>query len=137
MGQEHRQHVIPDENSLALWKGAVGIYKNHPAVLFDLYNEPHGASWDAWIRSVLQALHDHKWDWVAWDLHPAAGPTLIPDWNYTPTPHFGAYVKQKLIGTLQAYMPVRSAPNMAPVGTTPAPSPASSTGRATRNLLCR
>ncbi|MCA8995279.1 MAG: cellulase family glycosylhydrolase, partial [Planctomycetaceae bacterium] len=24
------------------------LYKNHPAVLFDVFNEPHGISWDVW-----------------------------------------------------------------------------------------
>jgi len=33
------------------------------------------------------------------DLHPAAGPILISDWNYTPSTRFGVYVKQALAET--------------------------------------
>src|SRR5262249_43498182 len=29
-------------------KDAAARYKNHPAVLFDLFNEPHGISWEVW-----------------------------------------------------------------------------------------
>jgi hypothetical protein len=31
-------------------------------------------------------------------MHTEAGPTLISDWNYTPTPEFGALVKATLLG---------------------------------------
>ena len=30
------------------WKDAATRYKNHPAVLFELFNEPHGISWKLW-----------------------------------------------------------------------------------------
>jgi hypothetical protein len=219
------QHSMPDLNSIAFWKDFAPVYANNPAVLFDLYNEPHDVSWDVWLnggkitdrpngrragpprtyeavgmqkmldtvratgarnvvvaggldwaydlsgildgrqlsdphgngviyanhcydnkgdsvyawiakmekataklpvivseyggnsgpsrrvpadnwlRHVLQALDDHKWSWTAWDLNSSAGPTLISNWNYTPTPRFGVYVKQELAGTLPAYTP--------------------------------
>lgn len=214
------QHSMPDLNSLAFWKDFAPVYANNPAVLFDLYNEPHDVSWDVWLNGgiitdkpnnrrdartpqtykavgmqqlldavratgaknmivaggldwaydfsgilegrqlsdphghgviyanhcydnkgdsvdtwiakmelasaklpvivsefggrsgpsrvipsdnwlthVLRALNDHHWSWAAWDLHPGAGPTLITDWDYTPSPQFGVYVKQALAGT--------------------------------------
>jgi endoglucanase len=214
-GKQIGQHVMPDENSVAFWKECAAAYKNNPAVLFDLYNEPHDTTWDiwlnggevtehdrqrnytstfqavgmqrmldtvrstgaknvvvaggldwsydmsgflagkqlkdpkgngviyanhaypfkgdtvekwivkmeaaakeipiivsefgaearrgasqdssaSWVEQVLKVLKDHDWDWTAWDLHPAAGPRLVSDWNYTPTPSFGAPVKQAL-----------------------------------------
>ena len=42
------QHYMPDENSLEFWLNAAERYKNHPAVLFNIYNEPHSISWDVW-----------------------------------------------------------------------------------------
>jgi hypothetical protein len=42
------QHFMPDLNSLVFWKNVAVRYKNHPAVLFGLYNEPHSVSWDIW-----------------------------------------------------------------------------------------
>ncbi|MFI5455096.1 MAG: cellulase family glycosylhydrolase [Isosphaerales bacterium] len=229
-GKQIGQHVMPDQNSLEFWKSCASTYKNHPAVIFDLYNEPHNVSWEIWqkggevtekasrrnpqktfqavgmqalldavrdtgaknvviaggldwaydmsgflgdkqladptgngviyanhaypfkgdtverwiakmekatkvlpiivsefgaesrgapgargqtgeqwVRHVLQVLHDHDWAWTAWDLHPRAGPRLISDWKYTPTPSFGKWVKQALLGTLPPYTPPPSA----------------------------
>ena len=218
------QHSMPDLNSVAFWKDFAPIYANNPAVIFDLYNEPHDVSWDVWLKGgqimdkpnrwnmvarnyecvgmqtlldtvrdtgaknvviaggldwaygfsgilegrqlsdpkgngviyashcydnkkdsvdawiaklekaaarlpvivsefggnsgpskqvpadnwllhVMQAIEDHQWSYVAWDLHPRAGPKLIADWNYAPTPRFGVFVKQMLAGTLPAYTP--------------------------------
>ena len=236
------QHSMPDENSLAFWKDLAPIYANHPAVIYDLYNEPHDVSWDVWLSGgtvtdrpntprrgpprtyravgmqalldavratgaknvviaggldwaydfsgilagrqlkdpsgngviyanhaynnkghgvdawiarmeqataslpvivsefggsggpnrrvrrggaaakaptpmgddwllhVMQALEDHKWSWTAWDLHPQAGPRLISEWKYTPTPDFGVFVKQALAGTLPRYTPLPDHP---------------------------
>jgi hypothetical protein len=238
-GQQIAQHVMPDRNSVAFWKDVAEAYKNHPAVIFDLYNEPHDVSWDVWlkggkvtekdrkagketsfeavgmqelldtvratgaknvviaggldwsynlsgilagrrlsdpdgngvvyanhaypfkgdtverwvakmeaatrelpvivsefgsdprggagrsgeqwVRQVLRALEDHRWDWTAWDLHPHAGPRLISDWKYTPTPTFGAWVKKALLGSLPADdSPAPAAPARDP-GATPMP----------------
>jgi hypothetical protein len=67
---------------------------------------PSTAMGDDWLLHVLQAIQDHNWSFTAWDLHPAAGPTLISDWNYMPTPDFGVYVKQLLVtGKLPRYTP--------------------------------
>ena len=234
-GKQIGQHVMPDRNSLVFWKDVAGTYKNHPAVIFDLYNEPHDVSWDVWqkggqvtekasrrnpartyeavgmqtlldavrdtgarnvviaggldwaydmsgflegrqladpkgngviyanhaypfkgdtvekwvakmetatgvlpvivsefgsesrtpardeqwVRHVLQALEDHGWNWTAWDLHPAAGPRLISDWNYTPTPSFGKWVKLALEGALPQYKPAAATQDAPKAAATP------------------
>lgn len=220
-GQNIGQRVMPDRNSVEFWRDAATTYANHPAVLFDLYNEPHDVSWDIWlkggpvkerdrrrnlelsfdavgmqslldtvratgaknvvivggldwaydfsgildgrelndrngngivyanhaypikgdsverwvgkmevaakrfpiligefgaegrasgggrgeewVRQVLQALHTHDWHWTAWVFHPHAGPRMLTDWNYTPTPSFGRWVKMALDGSLPEF----------------------------------
>ena len=220
------QHCMPDHNSVKFWKDFAPVYANNPAVLYDLYNEPHDVTWDIWLKGgtitdkpndarneianykyecvgmqelldtvratgaknvvvaggldwaydfsgilagrqlsdpkgngviyanhcydnkndsvdtwiakmekatatlpvivsefggnsgpsrrnrqdnwllhVLQAIDDHGWSYTAWDLHRSAGPTLISDWNYTPSRGFGIYVKEALAGTLPKYTP--------------------------------
>ncbi len=246
------QHSMPDLNSVTFWKDCASTFKNHPAVLFDLYNEPHNVAWDVWLNGgmirdrsntrrggpartyeavgmqklldtvraagaknvvvaggldwaydfsgildglelfdhdgngviyanhvynnkgdtvdkwvakmekataklpvivsefggsggpnrrirrgggavntnddwllhLLQALEDHHWSWTAWSFHPAAGPILVSDWKYTPTPDFGVFVKQALADTLPRYTPPAPAPNP-PTGTN-APAQAAS-----------
>jgi hypothetical protein len=209
-GQNIAQHHMPDQQSAAFWQAVAAQFANHPAVLFDLYNEPHDVSWEVWrnggvvhegsgnapggkleyrtpgMQSLLEvcrkqgarnvivaggldwaydltglakgyaladprgngvvyATHIYPWKrdwdrnvtvavdrypvlvgevgcepggkeedpktwapkvldyierhqlhWTAWDLHPAASPCLIRDWNYTPTPHWGTQVKRAL-----------------------------------------
>ena len=225
-GRNIGQHKLPDQHSVLFWQDVAKTYANNPAVLFDLYNEPHDVGWDTWlnggtveekdrragtditytspgmqalldtIRStgarnvvvcgglnwaydysgilagrqlkdpsgngvvysnhfytikgdtvgfwlakmelasktlpiivsewgsqwpagsrfghhtdpateqlvdpwnaqVLADLTSHGWSWIAWDMHPSAGPCLISDWKYTPTPTFGAAVKAALTG---------------------------------------
>ena len=231
-GRNIGQHSMPDLNSVAFWKDFAPVYANNPAVIFDLYNEPHDVSWDVWLKGgmildkpnqrgavaknyqcvgmqelldtvratgaknvviaggldwaydfsgilggrqlsdpkgngviyashcydnkgdsvyawiakmetatarlpvivsefggnsgpskrvpadnwllhVLQAIDDHQWSYTAWDLHPSAGPRLISDWNYTPSPRYGVFVKQALAGTLPVYTPPPQAPSAA------------------------
>ncbi|MDR1538886.1 MAG: cellulase family glycosylhydrolase [Clostridiales bacterium] len=47
-GSHIGQHCMPDLNSLKFFEDAARRYKDHPAVLFGLYNEPHDVSWDVW-----------------------------------------------------------------------------------------
>ena len=36
------------ERHLDFWEDAATRYKNHPAVIFGLFNEPHGITWEVW-----------------------------------------------------------------------------------------
>lgn len=47
-GKNVGQHNMPDKNSIVFWKDFAKHFANNPAVLFDLYNEPHDVSWDVW-----------------------------------------------------------------------------------------
>ena len=38
----------PRPEHIEFWADAATRYKNHPAVLFDLINEPHGTTWEVW-----------------------------------------------------------------------------------------
>jgi hypothetical protein len=38
----------PKDEYLQFWTDAAARYKDHPAVIFDLMNEPHGISWEVW-----------------------------------------------------------------------------------------
>ena len=38
----------PKDEYLEFWTDAATRYKNHPAVIFDLMNEPHGITWEVW-----------------------------------------------------------------------------------------
>jgi hypothetical protein len=38
----------PKQEDADFWRSAAAKYKDHPAVLFDLFNEPHGTTWEIW-----------------------------------------------------------------------------------------
>lgn len=38
----------PKQEHADFWKEFATLYKDHPAVLFDVFNEPHGISWEVW-----------------------------------------------------------------------------------------
>jgi endoglucanase len=42
------QHNMPDQISVVFWHDLATRYKNHPNVIFGLYNEPHDVSWEVW-----------------------------------------------------------------------------------------
>ncbi|MEI7732222.1 MAG: glycoside hydrolase family 5 protein [Verrucomicrobiota bacterium] len=42
------QYRAPTEGTLKFWRDAAARYKNNPAVIFDLLNEPHGITWEVW-----------------------------------------------------------------------------------------
>jgi endoglucanase len=38
----------PTAANVEFWREVAMVYKDHPAVLFDVFNEPHGLSWKVW-----------------------------------------------------------------------------------------
>lgn len=43
----HRYRAVKEEH-IPFWEELATKYKNHPAVLFDIINEPHNISWEVW-----------------------------------------------------------------------------------------
>lgn len=58
-GKHISQHNMPDENSVAFWKAVAAAFANNPAVLFDLYNEPHDVTWGFW-RNGGKVMEESK-----------------------------------------------------------------------------
>ncbi|HEY1067476.1 MAG TPA: glycoside hydrolase family 5 protein [Pirellulales bacterium] len=48
----------PKAEHAAFWKDFAAQYKDHPAVLFDLFNEPHGISWEVWKNGGFVATNE-------------------------------------------------------------------------------
>jgi hypothetical protein len=42
------QQPMPDSGSVAFWRSVAARYANQPGVIFDLFNEPHGVTWQCW-----------------------------------------------------------------------------------------
>ncbi|MGB8354090.1 MAG: glycoside hydrolase family 5 protein [Chthoniobacteraceae bacterium] len=53
---------------------------------------------EGWSENVLGMIQKYKLNWTGFSFHPHCGPQVIQDWNYTPTPYWGVYVKAALAG---------------------------------------
>lgn len=45
---DNHNYRAPRPEHIPFWTDVATRYKNHPAVLFDLLNEPHGVTWEIW-----------------------------------------------------------------------------------------
>ena len=43
-------------------------------------------------------IQKYRLNWTGFSFHPTCGPNVISDWDYTPTPHWGIFVKDALSG---------------------------------------
>ncbi len=51
-----------------------------------------------WSPRFLGFIQKNKFNWTAFSFHPHCTPVLISDWDFTPTPGWGALVKDALAG---------------------------------------
>jgi hypothetical protein len=53
---------------------------------------------EGWAQDVIALIQRHRLHWTGFSFHPKCGPMVISDWNYTPTPYWGVFVKEALLG---------------------------------------
>ncbi len=95
-GVVYDTHIYPWKKN---WERNVTVVLDkHPVLVGEAGCQPDGRDEDpkTWAPKILDYIEKHQLHWTAWDLHPAAGPSLIRDWNYTPTPYWGVPVKKAL-----------------------------------------
>jgi endoglucanase len=52
-----------------------------------------------WAPDAIGFIQKNHLNWTAWCFHTRATPDLLLDWDYyTPTPFWGAFVKDALAG---------------------------------------
>ncbi|MBV9864449.1 MAG: cellulase family glycosylhydrolase [Abitibacteriaceae bacterium] len=91
-------HVYPWKKD---WDNKFGkTAEQHPVLLGEVGCEPDPKQEDPykWAPRILDYIQQHQLNWTAWTFHIGASPRLLLDWNYTPTPYWGAFVKQALTG---------------------------------------
>jgi endoglucanase len=43
------QQEMPDAHSVAFWRSVARTFRTNSHVIFELYNEPHGVTWQCWV----------------------------------------------------------------------------------------
>ncbi len=104
-GVVYSSHVYPWKSG---WKGKfVEVAEKYPLFLGEVGADtqkmdfiPANRQEDpaTWVPDMLGLIQKHKLNWTAWNFHPKSTPRVILDWDYTPTPFWGAFVKKALAG---------------------------------------
>ncbi|HEY9248636.1 MAG TPA: cellulase family glycosylhydrolase, partial [Rariglobus sp.] len=94
-GIVYETHIYPWKGS---WQERVGnVAQVHPVLVGEI-GHPDGTSYiglnfeddSTWVPRVLDWVDTRQLHWTGWSLHPTATPSMIRDWTYTPTAHWGA-----------------------------------------------
>lgn len=59
---DNHSFYLPGEDSVKFWENAAVRYKNHPNVIFGLFNEPAKCSWDQW-KNGGRIVYNGQNDW--------------------------------------------------------------------------
>lgn len=91
-GWEQKFLAVAEKHPVLL--GEVGCdSKPMPFIPASQHKDPY-----VWAPQILATIQEHKLHWTAWCFHPSATPRIIQDWEYTPTPFWGAFVRTALHG---------------------------------------
>lgn len=74
----------------------VGCPRSYDDFSFIKPNERHPL--EGWAEDMIGMMQKYKLNWTGFSFHPRCGPMVIQDWDYTPTPYWGVYVKEALAG---------------------------------------
>ena len=102
-GIVYSTHVYPWKSE---WqKSFVDVAEKYPLFLGELGCEIKPMPWQEttedphiWAPDMLGLIQKYKLNWTAWCFHPKSTPRVLLDWDYTPTPFWGKYVKEALAG---------------------------------------
>jgi len=77
--------------------GAPGKWEDVPFIQKNARKEKLGPD-STWPADIISVIQKYKLNWTGFSFHPKCMPQAISDWNYTPTPYWGVYVKRALGG---------------------------------------
>jgi endoglucanase len=112
---------MPDEKSADMWKMLAGRHRNNPGVLYDLHNEVHDTTWEAWrdraglIIKAIRSVHpkalvfvsglDWAYDLRGWEEKPLPFENVV--YSTHPYPFKGEpWAWDKYFGSLAERFPV-------------------------------
>ena len=96
-------HVYPWKSD---WQGKfLDVAEKHPILLGENGCDEKKMPWQTnpespypWAPDMIGCIQKYKLHWTAWSFHTSATPRVLLDWDYTPTPFWGKFVKEALAG---------------------------------------
>jgi hypothetical protein len=91
-------HIYPWKGNERDWDEHIGhVIGKYPVLVGEVGCEPDEAfDPHKWSDEVLCYISKYELNWTAWCFHPSAGPCILEDWTYKPTPYWGDFVKRAL-----------------------------------------
>lgn len=92
-------HTLDAAAKYPIFLGEVGTPPDWSSAKFIPVNEQYeDLSKKEWAPDVIGLIQKYKLNWTGFSFHPKCMPMAILDWNYTPTPYWGVFVKEALAG---------------------------------------
>lgn len=88
------EKVLPTAAAFPIFLGEVGADDKK----MDFIPEASQEKPATWVPDMLGFIQQHRINWTGWCFHPAATPRMLLDWDYAPTPFWGAPAKEALSG---------------------------------------
>jgi hypothetical protein len=94
--KDWQEKVLAAAAKYPLFIGEVGCPPDYKGFQFIPENQRYPL--EGWATDVLALIQANRLNWTGFSFHPKCGPMVISDWDYTPTPYWGVYVKDALAG---------------------------------------
>ncbi|HET6246944.1 MAG TPA: glycoside hydrolase family 5 protein [Tepidisphaeraceae bacterium] len=92
--KDWQNKVLTAAEKYPIFVGEIGApLKPMPFIPADQQESPY-----TWAPDAIGLIQKYKLNWTAFSFHPTCAPNIITDWQYTPTPYWGAFVKEALAG---------------------------------------
>jgi len=89
------ERVLPAAEKYPIFLGEVGAEVTPFSFIPE--EEPQENPY-TWVPDMLGFIQKYRLNWTAWCFHPVYAPVMVSDWEYTPTPYWGRFVKRALAG---------------------------------------
>ena len=93
---EWQKNVLDAAAKHPIFVGEVGNLPDYRG--FEFIPEPQRHPLEGWGEDIIGMMQKNKLNWTGFSFHPGCGPRAILDWDYTPTPYWGVFVKAALAG---------------------------------------
>jgi hypothetical protein len=121
-GVIYATHIYPWKPSN--WDTYVSVIANSYPILVGEVGQYPDELFSGGIETILNWMDSRGYHWTGWDIHPGACPCMITDWLFTPSTHFGAAMKARLLATSTGQGCPSPTPTFSPTATaTATPTP--------------
>jgi hypothetical protein len=94
--KDWQKNTLDAAAKFPIFVGEVGTPPDYSGFQFIPKNQRYPI--EGWAQDMIGLIQKYKLNWTGFSFHPKCGPMLISDWDYTPTPYWGVYVKEALAG---------------------------------------